>query len=151
MSQWKKGSHAPEGPKGTQWCPHCKRHLQLKYFFPSYRHKQGSWCEFCEADRDHRRLSGKRGIRVRILRHYGAKCVKCDEERPACLQIDHVNPLPGQLKGDELLSDILARDFPSDYQILCANCNLVKAAERRKTWAAGLIRLDEIFGSQNSP
>lgn len=77
--------------------------------------------------------------------------MKCGEERPACLQIDHVDPKPGQLRGDELLSDILTRDFPDAYQILCANCNLVKAAKRRKTWAADLERLDEIFGSQNSP
>lgn len=76
-------------------------------------------------------------LRQRILDYYGAVCKCCGEHRVLFLTIDHVNndgsshrkKLGGTNRSGndmKVLKDIVDRDFPDDYQILCYNCNCGK-------------------------
>lgn len=77
-----------------------------------------------------------RELRDAVLDNYGGKCSVCgfDDRRALCL--DHVNG--NGLKERKLTSAasimrrIIREGYPDDYQILCANCNLIKAIEKRE-------------------
>lgn len=64
-----------------------------------------------------------------VLNHYGAKCACCGEDEPLFLTIDHVNR-DGAKKRREVEGGpsntaryIVEAGYPSDYRILCYNCN----------------------------
>ena len=77
--------------------------------------------------------------RMEVITSYGSKCACCGEEELSFLVIDHVNddghkfrwkkdgrPY-GPHSGGSLLKHIIDSNFPSDFQVLCANCNTSKA------------------------
>jgi hypothetical protein len=64
-----------------------------------------------------------------VITKYGGKCVECGESRIEFLQMDHVNG--GGCKHRETLHRniyrlIIDQGYPSDYQVLCADCNWKK-------------------------
>lgn len=67
--------------------------------------------------------------RTKILLHYGNKCACCGETIPEFLSIDHVNNDGAKerkelkLAGYKLYNHIIRTNYPSNYQILCRNCN----------------------------
>lgn len=69
-----------------------------------------------------------------VFKHYGAYCGCCDEDMFAFLSIDHVNnngnkdfnANGNKLRGRHLYAKIVKLGFPSDYQVLCMNCNFGK-------------------------
>lgn len=67
-----------------------------------------------------------------VMNHYGgAKCNCCGETTYEFLQIDHIqNDGNVQRKIDptqnSLVDYLIKHNFPSGFQILCANCNFVK-------------------------
>jgi hypothetical protein len=67
-------------------------------------------------------------LREQILAAYGNACECCGETEPLFLEIDHVNG-DGQQHRSKVGSvtasyrDIVWREFPTDYRLLCANCN----------------------------
>lgn len=70
---------------------------------------------------------------TQILNHYGSKCACCGENTTEFLVVDHVNNNGAEhrrsLVGHKTLKtykDIIDLGFPSDYQILCNNCNIAK-------------------------
>lgn len=78
-------------------------------------------------------------LKKKIFDHYGWVCNCCDETEPLFLTIDHVNNdgadhrriLANGKKwrsGMDLsvYRDIIKREFPADFQILCWNCNTGK-------------------------
>ena len=81
--------------------------------------------------------SHKLAVKIDVLTHYGEgklACVKCGFSDVRALCIDHINgveptefcsPIP---RGGVPLYNWLMRDgFPSGYQTLCFNCNIIKA------------------------
>jgi predicted Zn-ribbon and HTH transcriptional regulator len=66
-----------------------------------------------------------------VLRLLGGKCVRCGFGDPRALQIDHVKgdgcntPFRDYRKAIKII-----RALPGIYQLLCANCNWIKRAER---------------------
>lgn len=77
--------------------------------------------------------------RKEALQHLGNKCVRCGNTDPRVLQIDHVNGggtsqrrTPSWNVYAELRK-ILDTIPGKIYQLLCANCNLIKKAERGET------------------
>jgi hypothetical protein len=68
----------------------------------------------------------------------GAQCRKCGFDDYRALQIDHVNGGGGkQLKSDTRLLKpayyfTIIVQKPSDYQVLCANCNWIKRDENHE-------------------
>ena len=69
--------------------------------------------------------------RMDILAHLGGVCVKCDNCDHRVLQIDHVNG-GGTAEAKKYSIHVrykLIKLFPENYQLLCANCNLIKVWE----------------------
>ena len=75
--------------------------------------------------------------RAAVIGAYGNQCACCGEKEIEFLQVDHVNNDGAvhrkQLKtagGSQIYRDIIRRNFPDDFQLLCANCHLVKSCGR---------------------
>ena len=92
--------------------------------------------EYVERNRDlvysrHRRITAT--LRLAIVRRFGGKCRICgfDDHRELC--VDHKNG-GGGIERRGLHPDTYYRRLltasKSKYQLLCANCNLIKARRR---------------------
>ena len=77
-----------------------------------------------------------REIKQEVLTHYGNNkccCVQCDENRLACLSIDHING-GGNKERNKLRKRssylyytwLKKNNYPEGYQTLCMNCQFVK-------------------------
>jgi len=74
-------------------------------------------------------------IKSIVIQNYGSKCScnKCPENKIEFLTIDHMNndgfkhakEIPGIYSR---YLDIIRRNFPKEYQLLCHNCNWAKSA-----------------------
>ena len=139
-------------------CYHCKIEKPIEDFFVSRarasRAVGRNSCKACHraavkakrqtpAGRDkynaYRRTWSKKQRRVRrekVIAAYGGKCGCCGETEYVFLTLDHVNDdgnehrkRQGNNGGSEMAYiDAIRREFPSDYQILCFNCNYAKYA-----------------------
>lgn len=73
--------------------------------------------------------------KLQIIKLYGGVCQRCGFADERALQLDHIkaNPLPrntGFRGGEKLYRAILCGKFPAeDFQLLCANCNVIKRFE----------------------
>ncbi len=86
-----------------------------------------------------------------MIAAYGGRCAECGESRPECLQIDHVDSdgvyqarhgVPRA--GPRLYARLRRQGWPRDkYQLLCANCNLVKALRFRRNHVRDAAELPE--------
>lgn len=68
--------------------------------------------------------------RQEVIKHYGNKCKCCGESHLKFLTIDHIqhSQTSGQgLYGERLYRYLIKNDFPDGYQVLCWNCNGLKA------------------------
>lgn len=67
-----------------------------------------------------------------VFSHYNPICSCCGERQIEFLTIDHVNN-DGRAERKSIgnairfFKKIIKEDFPSNYQILCANCNIAKS------------------------
>ncbi len=86
-------------------------------------------------------------MRTFILSRFGTKCNHCGFDDVRALQIDHING--GGRKERITLGDSTSnyyrklRDLPSDelyktYQLLCANCNMIKVTVNREIAYGGV-------------
>ena len=96
-------------------CPFCGGELNNKFR-----------CEQCH--REHLRRGQERWDRQRliVLEYYGNKCACCGETTYEFLEVDHINGNGSKHRkevGRHVVEDIIKQNFPSDFQILCANCN----------------------------
>lgn len=103
------------------------------------------------ADGNRRNRAYSRRLRVAVLAGYGNKCCQCGFSDDRALQIDHVygggaRERQGGLKGGTFLLRLINGNFPTEYQLLCANCNQLKSfsnlerprhdASRARGWKA---------------
>lgn len=78
--------------------------------------------------------------RMLCLDHYSKgkiKCKRCRENEIAFMTLDHIKPRKDyghtRKTSASALYRILVRDgFPSGYQVLCYNCNMIKEVEKRR-------------------
>lgn len=110
-------------------CTKCHRELEIS-MFRLVRKTQlyTNWCKECLQLTVAKR---KNEVISQILTVYGARCACCGEAEPKFLTIDHVNG-GGEKHRKEIgryrvLTEIIRAGFPSDYQILCWNCNCGKS------------------------
>lgn len=78
----------------------------------------------------------KEKLKAEVYGHYGNKCSCCGEAEIVFLSIDHINgngnkhrnSLGKHERGSStaLLIDIRRRGYPSEFQVLCMNCNCGK-------------------------
>ena len=111
--------------------------------------------EYRARNRDSIREAGRKrrkAMKREVLERYGTECAHCGFSDPRALQIDHVDnsgakeraELGGRhFAGQRFYQHLKKRGWPSGYQTLCANCNLIKYyetkamnAQRRKAAAA---------------
>lgn len=115
-------------------CPKCGGTKNISDFYRNAKRSDGlaGWCIPCENQ------AGKTSLekfRLRALTHLGGKCVRCGyaTSGPA-LQIDHVNgdghiERKAQGAARAVLRAALT-DTENRYQLLCANCNIIKRGDR---------------------
>jgi len=120
-----------------QECPDCKRCAKNRYAAEYYK---------ANAEKVKTRTAEyHRRTRKQVVDHYGGRCACCGEEEYAFLCIDHVNdngaqhrrqinaargkPNKKNMNGSaniRLWRWIIRNGYPSDFQILCWNCNSAK-------------------------
>lgn len=109
----------------SKYCYGCK---ELKLSEEFYGNKYTStglsvYCKLCTAKRARIRY------KETVLDWYGPECACCGELEHDFLTVDHINgrdknnPQP---PGNGLYRWLIAHSFPSEYQILCWNCNSAK-------------------------
>lgn len=83
-----------------------------------------------------------RRLRLSVLTKLDLKCNKCGIFEPIyVLQIDHIygggnqeiKKLGGSNKYYKYLDDLSIQELKENYQILCANCNLIKRHENHES------------------
>jgi len=70
-------------------------------------------------------------LRQEVIAHYGGRCACCGESNLHFLQIDHIdNDGARHRRADpsaiKIYSWLKVHNFPSGFQVLCANCNSSK-------------------------
>ena len=98
--------------------------------------------EWKRKDSEHRERSNawdrrrNQEIKLQLISGYGGKCVCCGESNPVFLTLEHKNhdgqehrkSLGGSKHsgGMKIYKDVINRGFPSEYTILCMNCNFAE-------------------------
>lgn len=115
----------------------CKNCKSQGPFNKNRQHKDGLdfYCTICKRAKD--RLIYQKW-RQKTLDLLGGKCVHCGFSDPRALQVDHINgggrqerlSFPGKSPNVNKLYQLVAADVNRDkYQLLCANCNVIKRIE----------------------
>lgn len=68
-------------------------------------------------------------LKAQVFGAYGRRCNCCGETNVGFLTVDHVNGGGNEHRksvggGVQVYLDIIRRNFPEDFQVLCYNCNL---------------------------
>lgn len=79
-------------------------------------------------------------LKFEVLFHYSGgvlKCANCGFSDIRALCLDHLDgggdaERKGVRTGWNYFRELKKRGFPKGYQVLCANCNLIKAIENRE-------------------
>ena len=75
----------------------------------------------------------RRRDRLKFLGAMGGQCVRCGFDDPRALQVDHVKGRDGprgNVNTRKWYAHVLAH--PDEFQLLCANCNVIKRIEERE-------------------
>ena len=144
----------------TKQCPRCNNTLSSELFY----FKKGiidTYCKQCrlqlnsEQQRKKPRTDGARriaSVKDKVIAAYGGKCCSCGESCRAFLTLDHVNG-GGSMhrrstRNDGHYVDAVRRGYPEDYQVLCYNCNCVKAYRTGCVAKNGiLVYIDDVTAS----
>ncbi|MDX9913234.1 MAG: hypothetical protein RBS77_01490 [Candidatus Moranbacteria bacterium] len=96
---------------------------------PEHRERSNAW------DR-----SRNQKIKLQLVAVYGGKCTCCGETEPQFLTLEHLNKDGQQHReavngnknrgGMKIYLDVIKRGFPSEYTILCMNCNFSEKDSR---------------------
>lgn len=70
-----------------------------------------------------------REFKRQVFEAYGNDCSCCGESELKFLSVDHVNGGGGEHRravggGTAVLAEIVRRNFPEEFTVLCFNCNL---------------------------
>lgn len=87
-------------------------------------------CDTCRG----KRRTYTRSLRNRVLDHYGGECECCGVKDREFLHLDHINGDGAHHRRNVsqamLPQWLISKNFPKDFQILCASCNLSKRTGR---------------------
>ena len=82
-----------------------------------------------------RRREHYRKVRLQALAAFGHECLGCGCSDGRVLQIDHIQGDGGaerrRYRGVSYYYHILKDPDPKRYQVLCANCNIIKREEEK--------------------
>jgi len=75
-------------------------------------------------------------LRNMVFNKLGNQCAKCGFKDRRALQLDHINGGGSrelkEIKATGIYLKILKSENVTDYQLLCANCNWIKRAEKKE-------------------
>lgn len=87
-------------------------------------------------------------LKREVLTQYGGGalvCVRCGEDRLACLSIDHIIPIgekrrrgSGLKSGSKFYVWLKKNNYPEGYQTLCMNCQFIKRDENNECARSGV-------------
>lgn len=86
-------------------------------------------CRSCLDIYNQRVTQGARLLKVEVMNAYGGRCACCGEEHMAMLAIDHIaqdgadQRRKGERTGPDLWRKVKNLGYPSEYRVLCLNCN----------------------------
>lgn len=138
-------------PRTERNCSRCKVRKSLDQFYKgAYSCKECSlrfhkeWVKANPAKAYAHKLKDTERIRENVRNQYGRKCAKCGFDNVRALQIDHIKG--GGLEEKRRIGTIgiyrRALRFPLEYQLLCANCNILKLYNEKEH-----IRRYDVIGS----
>lgn len=85
-----------------------------------------------------------RKLKDKIIANYGGKCSICGFSDSRALCIDHVNgnglKERKRISAMGMMREIVKNNYPDKYQILCANCNQIKAIEKGEIPVSNIYR-----------
>lgn len=88
-------------------------------------------CNQCNKNHSNNSKRKWSSLKLKVLEHYGNKCVCCGEKNNKFLTIDHIYNNGGehrkQIGNRHIYKWIIDNSFPNDLQILCFNCNCGKS------------------------
>jgi len=80
-----------------------------------------------------RHIKNRRKIRIKVLDILGGKCVQCGFSDSRALHVDHIHNNGAKerrtISNEKIYRKILRmskKDREAEYQLLCANCNIIK-------------------------
>lgn len=133
-------------PQGSRVCRTCSREARRKWAKSNYARLRADPIRV-EIDREDGRIFRKRHpekvkkwgreqywkLRNHVIQLYGRQCAFCGFADERALQLDHVNGGGAKQKNNigtlRIYRQAVAAPFSGDYQLLCANCNWIKAYE----------------------
>lgn len=106
-----------EGSRDRGECPECRK-ASRKEYLRNYRQQP----DYSEERKEKYRL-----LRDAVIEGYGGRCACCGETTREFLAIDHVDG-DGRVERktrsiQQIMTAIVKQGFPSDYRVLCHNCN----------------------------
>lgn len=117
----------------TKFCPRCERDLEFDNFAKAQRRREGlrATCRDCESVIWKAKITK---LKEQIYDKLGHVCCRCSFGNKKALQIDHVfgggNQEHDEIKNHYSFLKKVLEDTGGLYQILCANCNWIKRAEK---------------------
>ncbi len=81
----------------------------------------------------------RKNLRLKVIEHFGGKCMKCGFDDWRALQIDHINgggrKSFGKIRPSPVYyhNKLLGETPGVTYQLLCANCNQIKKHENKES------------------
>jgi hypothetical protein len=116
-----------EGPsRRMMLCHMCRDQLTELNVDPAFMAASNYTCRKCGKAK---RFSKTRRLKIKVLMHYGAKCVCCGESQIEFLTLDHINNDGAKHKrtikkrGSQFYRWIVQNLYPNFLRVLCWNCN----------------------------
>lgn len=114
--------------KAQGFCVNCAK-------YPIVVDYSKNFCKTCYTKHRETTIQREAHVRHTVLTHYGLRCNCCGDDRDhRYLQIDHINgdgadhkqKSGARYKGYQLYKWIIEHNYPTNFQVLCANCNFAK-------------------------
>ena len=130
--RWRAKNPGADAEYARKWRARNAERAKASSRLRATEHRKNNLAEHIKASNDY-----KARCREAIFHFFGEKCVRCGFSDKRALQMDHINGLGKQEERMRLSQRyrLIANDPEkaiSLFQILCANCNVIKAIENRE-------------------
>lgn len=124
MSRWSHALYDIDRSKMTAKCSICG---PTRIYFPPDGY---ATCSTYRRQDEEDRFNRSR-MRL-VIDALGKECEFCGFRDWRALQVDHKSGTGGKRRSIHLIYNDILDGFGDDYQLLCANCNAIKASERNE-------------------
>jgi len=124
MSRWSHCLTEIDEENMTAMCSICGK--TNFYYMPNGDLVCSTWRNTDEAER-----YARSNVRL-VIEKMGGKCIFCGFDDWQALQVDHKNGTDGSRHSRHMVHTDILRGRLDPYQLLCANCNAIKASARNE-------------------